>query len=364
MNVDWGRSGRRDDYSFFRVDPFTLQETGETIEVVSGSNNVTWSLSSENYVSASLHLFRTTDADKLIRIKHTITLPDGYQESETLGTFFVDYSEADAKYGAVDRQANCYSTLMRFTDDVLAQDFVRPAGTNIIGEVRDLVTADGGRLVVDTTVDTDRQHTVGVWFQAGTNRAQVLRQIADWTGCVLGVDDLGNITWSKYVPPEQRPQKAILDAVYLPGFHISTNSADTVNRVVAQFSRQSKQDGDPYPLADSAYVDLPAEHPYSYGHIGRRKAHYLSVGDPCSHDELVAQANRYLEEHAGGVDWYQVEHVGIPGLRPGHIVLWSGSNDASHNFGAVCLVEEISMELGPGAMCKTKLRAVGYAKQS
>lgn len=363
--TDWGMSGRRDSYEFRLVDPFTLQETGGSLEVVDGSSNVTWGEDTDNLVSASIHVAGAVPGGRLVRVHHAISLPDGTDHSEVLGTFFLDFSDEDAMYGSVDLQASAYSTLIRFTDCYLVQDFVRGVGTNIVDEVRDIVEADGGRLRVGSAVDTTQTHTIPIWFGAGTVRSEVLETIAGWTGCELGVDDNGYVTWDKYVPPLSRAVKYRFEAgancTYLPGYKASDNGRETYNRVVAEFSRQSKQDGDPYPLADSAFVDLPDSHPYSYARIGRRKDYHLDVSDPCTHSELQSQAKRYLYEHSGGVRYYEIEHVGIPGLRTGDRVEWVNEEDGARPLRLSCIVDQISMDLGPGAMCKTKLKAIDYA---
>lgn len=392
--TDWGASNRRDEFEFVLVDPFSLNETGESVPVEAGKGSITWGVweaDTDNLCSATIPLVRHTGKDRLIRVKHTITAGDGTKASETLGTFFVDHSEADATYGAVQRRASCYSTLIRFSGDDLAVDFSRTKGTNIVGEVRDLVEADGGRLRVMPGVDTSREHTMDIWFQVGTLRSTVLRTIANWTSCELGVDDEGFITWSPYVAPAQRAlsytfREGADDCVYVPGFHISDNREKRYNRVTAYYSRSSKpkharkdEDGnyvkdaegntvydydDDYPVSASAYVDLPPTNPFSYERIGRRIGLTMSVEEPCSDDELRSQAQRRLDEVSGGVEYYEIEHAGIPGLRIGQRVRYINSRDATVPLDLDCIVEQIQMTLGPGCPCKTKLRAIGYGNLS
>ena len=116
------------------------------------------------------------------------------------------------------------------------------------------------------------------------------------------------------------------NCVYVPGVDISDTSADAVNRVLAYFSRSSKQDDpekdnyDPYPLTDSVWVDLPEGHKFSYERIGRRRSYVMKLTEPCSHEELTAKAKRYLDENCGSVQYYEIEHVSIPTLRTGDVV--------------------------------------------
>lgn len=358
--TDWGASGRTDEYSAHVVDPFTLQETGETVDMVSGEGNVTWRYDSDSYVSATINLINSTASDRLLRIKHSITMPDGTSYGETLGTFFVDDCTEDDVHGSVNRSASCYSTLCRFTDDVLVTDFSRPAGTNIVDEVRYIVEVDGGRLKVGQGVNTSQLHTVDVWFQIGTNRADVLRTIASWTSCELGVDDDGYVTWERYLPPESRAESYVFSddssCVYKAGMHVSDTLPDSINRVVAHYSRLSKSDDDTLPLSDSVIVELPSSHPYSYERIGRKKTYDYSFSSPVDHATLQSEAQRYLDEHSGGVTYIEIEHASIPGLRAGDVVRYINSLDGPERVDARCLVEEISMDLVPGGMCSTKLR--------
>lgn len=361
-------SGRRDSYSFELVDPFTLRETGETLDVIDGESTFTWAEDAENGYLATLRLARSTTKDRLVRVRHAVKLPDGTERQETLGTLFVDDMDADALFGAVDRSVACYSTLARLTMDSLSTDFVRPAGSLVVDEVRNLVETDGGTLLTLPGADLARAHTVSVWFTVGTPKADVARQLADWTGHELGVDADGRVTWGPYVPPDSRSVSYEFvegeNCTYLPGYHYSDTRGETYNRVVAYFSRSSKQDDpekegyDPYPLTDSATVDIPAAWVGSYERTGRRKTLVLEVGDPCSHADLVAQAERKLYQSCWSYEIYEIEHVGIPGLRAGDKVHYLNSRDGTIVIDAYCVVSEISMTLGPGAKCRTKLRTV------
>lgn len=369
--ADWGASGRRDTYSLALVNPRSLGEVRyawDGLDFEAGKPTLDFALDAECRVSASIGLMADSYVSNLLstnllRVKHSVSLPDGESYGETLGTFFIDASKADALHGRVTRNADCYSTLVRFTDDVLAQDFSRPAGYNIVQEVRELVEADGGRLRVLPGVNTDQTHTVPIWFEVGTNRYKVLDQIAQWTLCEIDVDEDGYVTWGPYVEPLMRPLSYTFEdgvnCVYKAGYTLETTSPDAINRVVAHFSRQSKDDDDPYPLSDSCYVDLPETDPFSYEQIGRRKSYDLTVDVPCSHEELVAQATRYLYDHKGSTSYVEFEHVGIPWLRHGQHVKYINNRDSSiGSYYFDGLIEQISMTLGPGCMCNTKVRVL------
>ena len=84
----------------------------------------------------------------------------------------------------------------------------------------------------------------------------------------------------------------------------------------------------------------------------------LKVGDACSHDDLVAQAQRYLDENSGAYYSFQIEHAGIPGLRAGDVVRYVNRRDGSKDIDLRLQVAEMQMTLGPGCMCRTTLREV------
>lgn len=358
--TDWGASGRSDVFSFHLVDPFTLQETGEVIDMPEGTSTITWRWDATNRVSASLHLANATHDNKLVRVKQATTFADGEQHARTLGTFFVDGSSASALYGSVDRTVQGYSLLYRYTNDVLARDFARVAGTVIVDEVRDLVEIDGGNLRILPGVNTEQKHTIDIWFEVGTNRYDVLSTIARWTNCEIGIDPDGYVTWGPYETPESKAVSYTFEdgenCTYVAGFTLDDTGYEGINRVVAYFSRDSKQDDDPYPLSDSVFVDLDASEAYSYERIGVRKSYLLSASEPCSHEELEAQAHRELFARKGGSKYITIAHVGIPDVTIGGVVRYINSRDASVPMDRTCLVEEISMTLKPGAPCKTKLR--------
>jgi len=353
-------SGRTDSYTFSLVDPFNLTETGEDVDVEEGQSNITWGEETDNLCSATICLANAATKDRLIRVKHTITLPTGEQYDEVLGTFFVNSSNASALHGSVRRTCDCYSTLWRFTQDVLASDIAKPEGYSVVEEVREIVEADGGKLVVMPGSDSNATHTMDVWWPIGMNKGELLESLANWTGNELGVNELGFITWNGYVPPANRPVSYEFEeganCVYLSGFELNDNRRDAVNRVVAYYSQNNSDEGSLYPTSDYVVVDLPDSNRFSYVNTGRRATYALDVGQPCSTADLRSQAERYLYSHNGAQEFVIIQHVGIPGLRVGQKVRYSNHLDSDQGLSDEYIVEQISMTLGPGALCQTKIR--------
>ena len=65
--MDYGAT-RTDHYSYFLCDPITLTETGDQVDVVQDSGNVTYALGSDNFYSAKVTLHNATVENKLLKI--------------------------------------------------------------------------------------------------------------------------------------------------------------------------------------------------------------------------------------------------------------------------------------------------------
>lgn len=358
--TDWGASGRRDTFEYVIVDPFTLEETGETVDAESGGS-ITYGYYTDNVYSASLPLIGTVPSYTMVRVKHTISFPSGDGVDETLGTFFVTNDTGDALYGKVERSLSGYSTLIRFTEEILTEDFSRKKGYVVTDEVEELVTANGGLIKFGTGVDMTQQHTQSICFEIGTLQSEVLNTIAGWTDCQLGVDEDGYVTWEKYVRPGKKSVVYEFEegsnCMYKAGYTWTKENDDRVNRVVARYSRETKDEDDDYPLSDHYVADLPSTHAYSYENIGRRVTYDLVLNDPCSHKELKSEAEDYLYDNCGATNYYEIEHPSIPGLWVGDVVTYANSTDGG-GVSEKCMVTQIDMELSPGCMCKSKLKVI------
>lgn len=352
-DIDWGRSGRRDSYDFYLVNPFTLQENGE-IEVDAADSSLTWGYGTENILSGSLTAVNSTSRDNLIRVKHTISFPDGYEYNHTLGTLFVDNSGNSAKFKKVLRSLDCYSTLWRFTQDCLVEDYYKPAGTNVVEALNEFVNWDGGMLLLGTNVNNSSTLASDIWHEIETNRAEVMRDLATRMGCEINVSPEGFIVVDGYIPVMNRPVSYTFEAGsncnYLPGVEMTDSTEGAVNRVVAYYSTDN--------ATDRAMVDLEYFEPFSYNVIGRRVSKFLKVDSPVSNDELYNLAFNYLHANKGTTQFFEIEHVYIPDVQIGKLVRYINQSDFETPIDSICLVEQMDMTLGPGGMCKTKLRVV------
>lgn len=369
-SVDWGSSGRVDWYTARTVDPFTLTEIDE-IYLKEDSSSVTYSYGSENHVQATIDLAEGDylaqsgamlqgTQQRMVRLYHHVSI-GSFSSSYCMGTFFVANLTNNSLYGRESRKLSCYGPMYRFTQDYMAEDFIRSAGTNCIENMRYIIENHGGTLTLSSEVDAGRTHTVDVNIPVGFNLGEALNIYAGWIGCEIVSGDDGTLQLRKYVPPKERSPVYTFEeganCAYLPGIEFEVNRDEPINRVVAYFSRERKQDDDPYPLSDSCHVELNPAASFSYENCGRFRTMVMQVSEPCSHEELVAQAQRALDESSASILYLHIQHAGIPWLRAGDCVRYVNNTDQGKQNVTTAIIEEMSIQsLGPLCMTRTKLR--------
>lgn len=363
--TDWGKSNRTDRFEFCFCDPFSLSETG-VVDADPSASSLTWGYYTDNLYSGTITLAgeepRKLGKDRLVRVKQ-VTTADGVTISKTLATMFVKECPGTAKFKLRQYKASCYSTLFRYTQDVLASDFYRAKGYNVVQAIYDLVTETGGKLRVFDGTDTSRTFGNGIWFELGTNRMSVMNTIAGWIGAQMGVDAEGYVTIGPYVEPSEKPVRYAFEAgrncTYLPGVEEEDNRSGIVNRVVAYYTREEKDDDDAYPLTDRVCVELTEESSFSYARCGRYQTEVITLTEPCSTADLRKKATTYLNENSGEIRHYTIEHVSIPGLTVGDVVTYENDTDYDEPVFERCMIVQMDMRsLNPGAKCTTKLKAI------
>ncbi len=362
QDVDWGASDRVDEYHFELVDPFTLA-TITRLDSVYGASSLTWAYDSDTGLQGTLDLgegdYLQGGYHRMVRVIHDVTV-GGRSVRETMGTLFVANVTNDVVCGRSSRALTCYGPLWRYTQDVLPEDFSRAVGTNVVQNIRDLVESVGGKLRVMDGVNDQRTNTVAKFFPVGTNLAEVLRTYAGWLNAEIRGGDDGTIELLHYESYADRsPVYTFADgtaSIATEGVKWETNRDEPINRVVAYFSRESKQKDDTFPLSDSCYIDLPESASVSYERCGRRRTQVVQVTEPCSHADLIAQAQRAMDQSSAAYLDITFDHAGVPGLRAGdcvHVVNSAAEIDA--NF--VILQMRVSALL-PGCPTQSKMRMV------
>lgn len=365
--IDYGQSNRRDEYRFMLVDPFSLAEL-EEIKVDASSSSLNSSYYSDNKVQGTISLqnddYRREGKDKMIRIYHKIIIGN-YTEENALATLFVDSASVTHDRKLVTGDLNCYSTLWRYTGDVLMEEFYRQKGQNVIDEIRFLVEQDGGHMRTEHGLDFGKTHTRDIMFDMGENKMDVINTIAGWIDATVDVDPYGYIVLKPYYTPSEKGVsytfQSGMNCTYISGLTITDNRSEMVNRVKAFYSRETKEDGDTMPFSDAVMVDLPASSPFSYERCGRRRGYVLEVTEPCSRRDLERKANNYLEENSVGNEYITIEHVGLPFLQKGDVVRYINDVDFDYTYDVNAMIEEMSIpSFNPGCITQSTLKIVRH----
>lgn len=351
--VDWGRSGRIDEYECWLVDPFTLEDKSK-VDIDADSSSITYAYYTDTQYSATIHVLDDLAKDSMLRIKHIVTI-DGIRYGEEMGTFFVKSKSMDVRHGMVDRSMDCYSTLLRHSDDTLVRVHNYGPGDNVSGIIQEVVESDGGMLVFGPDAPTDRLHTMDIHWEIGHNKLDMIKTEASWINGEISATSHGEVQLDRYTIPSDRPDQWTFEAgvncIYLPGFTSSEDEDDVYNRAHFYYSTDEK----------TAYffADLDPTHPYSYERIGRHVTYTEKLSEEVTDEELGDKAVGFLQEHSGGAIYYEIEHAGIPGLKPGMMVRYINESDYTSRIDQRCLVTEMSISsLNPMCMTKTKMRAV------
>lgn len=352
-NVDWGTSGRVDEYECWLVDPFSLVGLSR-VDFDADSSSVTYAIDTDTKQSATVAVLDDLAKDSMVRIKHTVEI-GGEKYGEEMGTFFASSKSMTAKHGRTSRSMDCYSTLLRQQKDYLMSVHSYAPGDNVSQIIKEIVEADGGHVVFGADAPTDRLHTQDVHWEIGTNKLEIITKLAGWIGGEIGVTDHGEVELDASVSPLEKPLAWTFvsgsNCVYVPGFTSSEDEGDYYNRAIFYYSTDE--------ATGSATAVLDPTHPYSYERIGRNVTYTEELNEVVPQDELTAKASDFLALHSGGSVYYEIEHAGIPGLRPGMVVRYVNDDDYSSRVDSLCLVTEMSVDsLGPMCATRTKMRAL------
>lgn len=359
---DWGMSGRRDSYAFTAVDPFTLMEQGP-LDCIPEECSITYGFYTDNRVQATITMLEDSYREavgNLIRVSHSVELPDGTTETEVLGTFFIDSAEKEQSAAITKRVCNCYSTMWRLSQDYLASDFVMKKNQACATRLSYLMSSEGATVILGAGVTASKVHTQDARFKIGSNRLECSNTYAGWCGWQIDVDDYGRQVINVYTPPELAAPSHFFEdgqnCTYLPAIK-ETFTGEVCNRVVAMWSRE-KAGSDGLGLSGRQVADLPSGNPYSYEQCGRRITHVLKVKEPMAASDLLKAAKDYLASHDAAIRFLEVEHVGIPNLRAGDTVTYT--NAKAGDFNLLCEVTQMDIRsLGPLMICRSKLKVVG-----
>lgn len=352
-DIDWGASGREDSFELYLVDPFELTDT-KKVEFEPSGTSITWGYYTDTKASATIEVLDDLAEDSMLRIYHNCTV-GGNVLREILGTFFVSQTNMTATYGRIKRSFDAYSALLRHHEDYLMTVHDYGPGDNVSGIIQEIVEADGGHLVCTANAPTDRVHTMDIHWDIGTNKLTMLNTMAGWINGQIGVTDKGEVQLDYYYAPSDKQAqyafRAGANCIYKPSFTTSESEGDVYNRVLYYYSTDE--------ASGSAVANLESSHTFSYERIGRHVTYAEQLDEAMEESELEYKAQTYLEEHCGGAVYYEIEHAGIVGLRPGMVVTYQNTTDYTSEINATCLITEMSVNaLSPMLMTTTKMRAL------
>lgn len=379
--TDWAQSGRIDRYYAKLVDPHTMVEFPEEIELDGPNCSVTWAADSDTFVSASVTLVNQSTyrnvgsipVNCMVRLYHGIRVDDhdSLEHPYIVGTFFNTTAGTTSKFGTVYRKLNCYSTMLRHTEDVLLNDYsflgaaAGTANNHCIGFIQQIIESDGGRLAIDTSCwETDPasgrkpiewtfgQDTV---FERGRNKADVLNEVAGRIACEMNVVSDGSMLIRRRIPANEKPCKYVFESgvncVYLPGIEWTDTRPSVRNRVLA--TRTSKDS------TESAVAVLADTSVSSFAMLGRYSTETVSTSD--EYEDLSALARQKLSEVSESAVFIEIESVSIPSVEIGDVVRYINDYDWIQGEGIDCLCEvvEKASTFDIGCMTKWKLKVIG-----
>ena len=363
--TDWAHSGRTDAFTCHLVNPESLQDVRE-VAIDGAKCSLSWGYYTDNRLSGKVVLaegddFVDGEVAQMVRLRQKTTV-DGQTFERVLATMFVKSAELETRGGQRTRTLTCYGPLYRYTQDELIDDFQCLQGRSIVEELCALATDRGGKAYVAPEVDRTRRHTVTTdFFELGTTVMSVLNTIAGWADLEITDTPWGEMRIGNYTLPRDKGSVYTYTegrtCVRLPGVTRSDNRGDSrYNRVLAYYSRDSKEDGDSLPLADRAVAVLGDGSPFSYARCGRWASHVEKVTEACSHDSLQAKAERVLEDNSGSIEYVEIEAADVQEVSCGDAVTYVEAGTP-----VKCLVTQMETTGGltPGMPVRLKMKVVG-----
>lgn len=351
-SYDFGVSGRKNTFEVCRVDPYSLSERGSTLEIPADLGSMTIASDADNFYSATLNLLEPPGRDSLLRVKMLIDLPDAPNHYVTLGTFFVDQVRETHKYGCPTYTASCYSTMMRFSKDVLFGALSWNVGDKVVDAIRYLVENHGGKFNVMPGNNMLRTFSVPIYWPDNTKLIDVITDMAYWINCRVYTDVFGYVVMAPYLPPKERALAYAFEegrhCTYKAGYSIEDMSHDSYNRFKVYFSNN---DG-----SAMATRVLPPTHPFSVQRIGRWATYSEQISNPCSQADLEALAQRRMDENSANYQYIVIEHAFVPDFDVFDKVQYINTVDGQNPINQMCEVVQTEIKLDKTAMCTTKLR--------
>ena len=349
---DWGEFGRKNTYSVYRVDPFTLQEYGDPLPIHEDLGSITFDKNSDNFYSATLNFLEPVSRDYMVRVKQHIQLGDNKSAEVTHGTFFIDKCPETHIYGHSVYKANCYSPMMRYTKDVLFGALYWDVGTRVTDAIKEVVEGYGGKFDILPGNNMLRTFSVPISFPDDSKLYDMISDMAYWINCYVYPDAFGYIMLAPYTLPEEQPVSFEFEEgrfnICKSGYQLEDLQSDSYNRWKVFYSNSEG--------SGLAIAQLPSTHPYSFERIGRWVTYSEQIQNPCSESELQALANRRAAQNSVNDRFLQIEFAYTPDVEIGNTVRYTNTKDGPEPIQHDCEVTQMEINLNVENMATAKLR--------
>jgi hypothetical protein len=232
----WTTSGRIDSFEFEIVAPNNYEKTIGYIKGVTGGK-LNFGYDTDLKVSGSLDVSSSEYIDTcIVRIHYKPRLSDTQKKDIILATCFAYTNNMKFDKGRYFGSIELVSTLARYTDDVLQQNFTIGKNKTYKSELKRLFTreATGGKYKFGSDVK-DKKCTSAKLFENGTAPMEVVQAVAKGLDSRVNVNPKGVMVIDKYFAPSKRDCEYKLPtgdySVTLPEVEITNNRTDMPNRV-------------------------------------------------------------------------------------------------------------------------------------
>ena len=153
------------------------------------SANINYSSLSKLKTNVNVTMAEDTDVDYLKDLIKIVCVIDGVETS--MGQYIIVSPARDLSGMGVSRECECYSKLIIFEDDKVKTRYYVAPGTNIINEVKRIISANYDIIIADSLLTT----STGREWEPGTPKIDIINDLlltANYTS--LRVDREGNFT--------------------------------------------------------------------------------------------------------------------------------------------------------------------------
>lgn len=232
----WTTSGRIDTFEFEILSPNNYEKTIGYLTGVKGGR-LNFGYDTDLKVSGSLDISSSEYIDScIVRVHYKPRLSTSQSKDIILATCFAYTGNMKFDKGRYTGSIELVSTLARYTDDVLQQNFTIGKNKTYKNELKRLFKreATGGKYKFGSNV-SDKKCTSAKLFEHNKSPMEVIQAVAKGLDARVDVDPNGTMVFEKYFAPSKRSCAYELPtgeySVTLPEVEITDGKPDMPNRV-------------------------------------------------------------------------------------------------------------------------------------